>query len=182
MECWGGGGTAGQVGSVVHRWLQRIADEQMKGWSRARVEKLRDAFRDELVARGVEEKELAAAAERVGIALANSLDDPRGKWLLGPQDGARNEYRLTAMVEGERRNLIIDRTFVDSEGRRWIVDYKTSSHEGAEVDAFLDRERARYAAQLERYARALGKEEQARLGLYFPLMSGWRDWQNGTGG
>ncbi|OFZ85950.1 MAG: hypothetical protein A2V78_04530 [Betaproteobacteria bacterium RBG_16_64_18] len=176
------GETARHVGSVVHRWLQRIADEQMKGWSRARVEKLRDAFRDELVARGVEEKELAAAAERVGIALANSLDDPRGKWLLGPQDGARNEYRLTAMVEGERRNLIIDRTFVDSEGRRWIVDYKTSSHEGAEVDAFLDRERARYAAQLERYARALGKEEQARLGLYFPLMSGWRDWQNGTGG
>jgi len=150
----------------------------MKGWSRARVEKMRDAFRDELAAHGVEEKELPAAAERVGMALANSLDDPRGKWLLGPQNEARNEYRVTAVVEGERRNLIIDRTFVDSDGKRWIVDYKTSGHEGAGLDAFLDRERARYAAQLERYARVLGKEEQASLGLYFPLMSGWRDWRS----
>ncbi|MBI4293606.1 MAG: UvrD-helicase domain-containing protein [Betaproteobacteria bacterium] len=171
------GETARHVGSVVHRWLQRIADDQMKGWSRARIGTMREAFRDELTARGVEEKELSAATERVARALANSLDDPRGKWLLGTQADARNEYRLTASVDGERRNLVIDRVFIDSQGRRWIVDYKTSSHEGGELDAFLDRERVRYAAQLERYARALGEAEPAGLGLYFPLVSGWRDWQ-----
>jgi ATP-dependent exoDNAse (exonuclease V) beta subunit len=176
------GETARHVGSVVHRWLQRIAEDEMNGWSRARVEKMRNAFRDQLAAHGVEEKELAAAAERVGRALANSLDDPRGKWLLGPQSEARNEYRLTAVVEGERRNLVIDRTFTDSDGKRWIVDYKTSGHEGTDVQDFLDRERVRYSVQLERYARALGGEEQASLGLYFPLISGWREWQNGTDG
>jgi hypothetical protein len=53
------------------------------------------------------------------------------------------------------------------------VDYKTSGHEGANVDAFLDRERERYAAQLGRYARALGGAD--RLGLYFPLLGGWRE-------
>jgi len=171
------GETARHVGSVVHRWLQRIAEDEMKGWSRTRVEKMRDAFRDQLAARGVQEPELAPAVERVARALAHSLDDPRGKWLLGTQGGARNEYRITAVVDGERRNLVIDRTFTDSDGRRWIVDYKTSGHEGAGLEAFLDRERARYAAQLARYARALGEEEPARLGLYFPLVSGWRDWQ-----
>jgi hypothetical protein len=61
---------------------------------------------------------------------------------------------------------------------RWIVDYKTSSHEGAGLDAFLDNERERYRPQLERYAslvRALGPEP-IRLGLYFPVLSGWREW------
>ncbi len=169
------GETARHVGSVVHRWLQRIAEDAMQGWSRARIETLREAFRDQLTACGVEEKELDAAAERVAMALANSLDDPRGQWLLGPQREARSEYRLAAIIEGERRNLVIDRTFVDAEGRRWIVDYKTSGHAGAGLDAFLDRERLRYAAQLERYARALGGAEQTRLGLYFPLVSGWRE-------
>ncbi len=111
------------------------------------------------------------------MALANSLDDPRGKWLLGPQKEARNEYRLSAVVGGERCNLVIDRVFVDADGERWIVDYKTSSHEGAGLDAFLDRERSRYAAQLERYARGLGEQEPVKLGLYFPLVSGWRDWR-----
>jgi hypothetical protein len=58
------------------------------------------------------------------------------------------------------------------------VDYKTSSHEGAGLEAFLDREQERYRAQLERYAalmRRLGPEP-VRLGLYFPLLAGWRDW------
>jgi hypothetical protein len=71
----------------------------------------------------------------------------------------------------------IDRTFV-AEGRRWIVDFKTSQHEGGDVDAFLRSEMERYAPQLERYARALA-ETDARpieLGLYFPLLGQLRSW------
>ena len=50
------------------------------------------------------------------------------------------------------------------------------------LDEFLDNERERYRAQLERYAQlmqALG-DEPIRLGLYFPLLSGWREWAPGT--
>ncbi len=171
------GETARRVGSVVHRWLQRIAEDGMQGWNRARVEAMRDAFRGELAAQGVEDGELAAAAGRVARALANSLDDARGRWLLGPQGDARSEYRLSSVVDGERRHLVIDRMFADAQGRRWIVDYKAGSHEGAEVDAFLDRERLRHRAQLERYARALGEGKTASLGLYFPAVPGWREWR-----
>ena len=53
------------------------------------------------------------------------------------------------------------------------MDYKTSQHQGADVEAFLERERVRYAAQLARYAHALGDVD--RLGLYFPLLAGWRE-------
>ena len=78
-------------------------------------------------------------------------------------------------------SVVIDRTFVDASGTRWIVDYKTSTHEGAGLDDFLDRERERYAPQLERYAalmRLLGAEP-IRVGLYFPLLSAWREWAPG---
>ncbi|HWA13996.1 MAG TPA: UvrD-helicase domain-containing protein [Burkholderiales bacterium] len=172
------GESARHVGSVVHRWLQRIADDEMRGWSRVRVEGLRRVFRDALAMRGIPEAELDAAATRVVDALANTLEDERGRWLLGPQAQARNEFRLTAVLAGERRNLVIDRTFVDAQGRRRIVDYKTSGHEGTEVDVFLDREQERYRAQLERYAAALGAES-SDLGLYFPLLSAWREWKSG---
>jgi ATP-dependent exoDNAse (exonuclease V) beta subunit len=137
---------------------------------------MRASFNNELAARGVEQTQLAAAAERVAKALAGALADPRGRWLLGPQRGARNEYRLTAVIAGERRNLIIDRSFTDADGKRWIVDYKTSGHEGAGVEEFLDREQERYRVQLERYAQALAQGEGAMLGLYFPLLAGWREW------
>jgi ATP-dependent exoDNAse (exonuclease V) beta subunit len=167
------GDTARRVGSVVHRWLQRIAEDEAKGWSRARVERERAAIRNALVARGVVEAEIGKACDRVVAALASTLEDPRGRWLLGPQHNARNEYRLSTLVDGVHRVLVIDRLFEDLAGA-WIVDYKTSSHEGAEVERFLDAEQERYRVQLERYAAVAARG--ARLGLYFPLLKGWREW------
>jgi len=170
------GETARHVGSVVHRWLQRIAEDELHGWSAARVESMHSSFSNELAARGVEAAQLAAAAARVAKALAGAIKDPRGRWLLGPQQHARNEYRLTAVIDGERRNLVMDRTFTAGDGKRWIVDYKTSGHEGTDVHGFLDREQERYRVQLVRYAQALAQGEPAMLGLYFPLLAGWREW------
>jgi ATP-dependent exoDNAse (exonuclease V) beta subunit len=170
------GETTRHVGSVVHRWLQRIADDELQDWNVQRVEALRATFANELAACGVDANELVPAAARVSQALAAALGDARGQWLLGPQRDAHNEYRLTAVIDGVRRKLVIDRTFTDAEGRRWIVDYKTGVREGADVEAFLEQERERYRAQLERYARALAQGEAAMLGLYFPLLAGWREW------
>jgi ATP-dependent helicase/nuclease subunit A len=54
------------------------------------------------------------------------------------------------------------------------VDWKTSRHEGKDLEAFLANEQTRYAPQLERYADALGARS---LGLYFPALSRWREWK-----
>lgn len=170
------GETARHVGSVVHRWLQRIAEDELHGWSAARIETMRGLFHNALAARGVEEAELGAATGRVAAALANALADARGRWLLGPQQDAKSEYRLTAVIDGERRKLVIDRTFTGTDGKRWIIDYKTSNHEGTDVDGFLEREKERYRVQLERYAEALAQADGAKLALYFPLLAGWREW------
>ena len=169
------GDTARRIGSVVHRRLQRIAEDEARGWDRKRIERERPALRRELSARGVVDADLDRATERAAGALARALEDPRGRWLLGAQRGARNEYRISTVENGVRRRLVIDRTFDDEQGRAWIVDYKTSSHEGADPERFLDEEQARYREQLERYAAVLAKPD-ARRGLYFPLLQGWREW------
>ncbi len=172
------GETARHVGSVVHRWLQRIADEGCAGWDAARIHALGPAIRLALAAQGVGESELAAAAARAQQALIRCVSDERGRWVLGAQPGGRSELRLTGVVDGLRCDVVIDRTFFDAEGVRWIIDYKTSTHEGRDVEAFLDNEQLRYRRQLERYARLMqaGGGERIRLGLYFPLLGGWREW------
>ena len=68
---------------------------------------------------------------------------------------------------------MIDRLILDAKGIRWVVDFKTGRHEGADIEGFLDREQKRYAAQLDAYAAALGG---ASRGLYFPLHAGSREW------
>jgi ATP-dependent exoDNAse (exonuclease V) beta subunit len=166
------GETARHVGTVVHRWLQRIAEDGMRGWDARRVDSLMKAFARELERRGVPSGETKTAAERVAAALRNTLGDERGRWILGPREGARSETRIRISGAGGFRTVVIDRTFTDA-GERWVVDFKTSRHEGADVEGFLDEEQKRYAAQLEAYAEAIGG---ARKGLYFPLHSGWRAW------
>ena len=167
------GETARHVGTVVHRWLQRIADERLFGWDEARIARAKALVRRELSGRGVREADCDAAAERVLSGLRRAIADERGRWILGPHEHAASEHRVTAVVDGAVRRLVVDRLFRTESGEHWIVDYKTSSHEGADVEAFLDRERERYAAQLARYARAVGGEH--RLGLYYPLLRGWRE-------
>jgi len=72
----------------------------------------------------------------------------------------------------------IYRTFVDQDGTRWIIDYKTSRHEEEDVDAFLDQQQERYREQLEKYGALMGLHDDraVKLGLYFPLLQGWREW------
>jgi hypothetical protein len=54
------------------------------------------------------------------------------------------------------RSYEIDRLIRDAKGIRWVMDFKTSRQERADVEGFLDREQQRYAAQLDAYAAALG--------------------------
>jgi ATP-dependent exoDNAse (exonuclease V) beta subunit len=171
------GETARHLGTVVHRWMQRIADDGLAGWTPQRVDALKTRLARELERRGVPRVESAAATLRAVRALAQTLTDERGRWLLGVHADAKSEYRMRIAVNGAVYSCIMDRIFRDEAGVRWIVDFKTSGHEGADVAVFLDRERERYAGQLARYARALG-ETSTMLGLYFPLLSGWREWKD----
>jgi ATP-dependent exoDNAse (exonuclease V) beta subunit len=170
------GETARRVGSVAHRWLQVMADDALRGWTAARVKDLAAAMRNELVHEGVAQSEVDVAVRNVQAALLNTLDDPRGRWILGPHPRALSEYRLTAIVDGTPRTLIVDRYFEDAAGDTWIVDFKTSAHQGGDLQRFLAEEERRYRAQLEGYAAAL-RRRGARLGLYFPLLRGWREWR-----
>jgi ATP-dependent exoDNAse (exonuclease V) beta subunit len=169
------GETARHGGTVVHRWLQRIADDELRGWDAKRVDASKKRFEKELERRGVPNRDLKGSVELVTTALKNAISDERGRWVLGAHPEVRSEHRIRVTGAAGASTYIVDRTFRTAEGARWIVDYKTSSHEGADRDEFLDQQRERYRAQLERYARALAAGE-VTLGLYFPLLSGWREW------
>lgn len=171
---------ARHVGNVVHRWLQEIAEDEMHGWNTLRIQMLRDQFKQNLYAGGMSgaNKEMEYAVERIILALTYAINDKRGQWILGPQQFSQNELKITGIVDNVPMNWVIDRTFCDTHGIRWIIDYKTSSHEGADIKDFLDREQIRYQHQLNHYAKVMQQIDSRpiRLGIYFPLIGGWREW------
>ena len=173
------GETLRHVGTVVHAMLHRIAREGLSQWNPARVASLRNLYATRLRELGVPDDELDGAVAKVERALVATLEDPRGRWILSSAHAeAENELDLTGWVHGRLRRVRLDRTFVDAHGIRWIIDYKTGVHEGGSPEQFLDNERERYRAQMEIYAALMELMDRRpiRLGLYFPLMQGWREW------
>ncbi len=159
-----------RVGIVVHRMLQEVqAREELA----VREDTLRVALRSE----GLDDEKLDEALTRATVALENTVADERGRWILSGHEDDQREYTLSTVVERKVRHFVLDRTFVD-DGVRWIIDYKTSTHEGSGRDAFLDNEQTRYREQMESYARVMRALDPRpiRLGLYFPLVQGWREW------
>jgi ATP-dependent helicase/nuclease subunit A len=124
---------------------------------------------------GKREQVLWQVLEDVDRALA----DEKGRWLLGDHMAAASELSLLQLEE-HGRELIVDRTFVDAEGVRWIVDYKSSRPRAEQtLEDFICEERERYSPQLMGYQkllRALDDADQTvtvkaySAALYFPAI------------
>ena len=69
--------------------------------------------------------------------LTKALNDKDGRFVLSTHSEDEAEYQLTGIIDGVIKDVKIDRTFVDADSVRWIVDYKTGSHKG-DIEAFLD--------------------------------------------
>ncbi len=172
--------TGRHVGTLVHREIERLAGHGLKGAAPPDAQSVA-RFERELAELGVPESHRAAAAQRVATAMANLLADERGRWLLAGTETHReaaSELALSGFVGRAIVNGVVDRTVLDREGTRWIVDFKTSLHTGAGLEAFLDSEAVRYQPQLRRYAdlmRAFRPGEPVKAALYFPLLKAWKE-------
>jgi ATP-dependent exoDNAse (exonuclease V) beta subunit len=168
--------TARRVGTVVHEVLERFGRTGIPAVEELPI--LGARLTSRLMALGVEAERAQAGAARALTALRATIEDPKGRWLFDRTHlEAHSELALSGVRGSQIVNVVIDRTFVAADGTRWVVDFKTSPHEGGDLPAFLDSESERYAAQLTRYAqlaRQLGPQP-VRAGLYYPLLAAWRE-------
>jgi ATP-dependent helicase/nuclease subunit A len=171
------GETGRHIGTVVHAALESFAGVTELP-TRARVLSDRGVYQRQLRRHGVPDRDLPRATDLVVEALINTVGDERGRWIFdsGHRE-AHSELALTGIASGRLTGVVIDRSFVDREGTRWVIDFKTSRHEGGGLEAFLAQEVDRYRPQLETYvalARGLGPNP-VRAGLYFPLLGAFRE-------
>lgn len=117
---------------------------------------------------------------RLEVDINRVLADSNGRWLLSSKH-IDAHAELALYLPAERRQLIIDRTFVDPITRcRWVVDYKSSQpEEGTSIDQFVCEEASKYREQLEHYRSAMidfdGHQDittsHTKIALYFPSIN-----------
>jgi ATP-dependent exoDNAse (exonuclease V) beta subunit len=163
------GSAARLAGTLVHRWLYRVASgrDDFSAFADARADHL---FRRWLDEAGAAQGEREDVLRRTRDALASMEHDEKGQWLVNGDGYA--ELSLTGLVDGEITTGVIDRVRIDGE-THWIVDYKTSVHEGGNLEGFLAAESERYRSQLRRYRELYEawSGRTARAALYFPLLA-----------
>ncbi len=171
--------TSRHVGTVVHELLKRAAQNGGELWQGDRGGALSAIVKSELLRLGVPHAELLKAEAQVSRALGNMLASRRGQWILQDHAEARSELPIAGRIQDKLISGTIDRMFRDERGRFWIIDYKTSEHQGGRLEKFLDEEQRRYRQQLESYALLMSRmvDGPISLGLYFPLLDAWREWQ-----
>jgi len=174
------GAEARHSGTVAHRYLYRIATEGLPEWDAERAGREKGRMEAMLRGLGLNREMARAGARRCLQIIIQALADQRGRWILKRHTEGSAEYALTGMVEGRIRRVIIDRTFVDEKGVRWVIDYKTGEHAGGDLGGFLSAEKERYKDQLDGYAGLLGvggeEKDNIRKGLYYPAIPAWIEW------
>ncbi len=165
---WVGAG-ARIAGTLVHRWLQYTAQGNLDlaDLDESAVRKESGRWIREM---GIAEVDSGPIIDRTVDSLTSMAADEKGRWLLSG-DG-HVELPLTGLVGSRTESLVLDRVRIDDAGVHWIVDYKTSSHEGGKLSSFLDAEVERYRPQLEKYAQLYRNyaDVDIRCALYFPLL------------
>ncbi len=175
-------------GNATHAFLDQLATHLAKGQQSQQLLQALETWSPRITAvlrsSGLASTHLQRYTAALKRALANTLSDPDGQWLLAPHPEAHSESSLT----GPEGTLRLDRTFLagptpgsTGTSHLWIVDYKTATHAQTGLDAFLAAEQAKYQPQLEAYAQALTPRGlPIRLALYYPLLPSLVWWEPGT--
>ena len=156
---------------MIHRLLERVGhigiehlDEHQRRHLMARIPGL-------LRALGSGTAAIDEATPEIAAAFAHTLDSDVGRWLLSSRhDQAACELPVSGLLDGQLVNAVIDRTFVDGTGTRWIIDYKSGYHEGGDLEGFVQEEATRYSVQLGNYRRLFEQmgETDIKTALYLP--------------
>lgn len=167
------------IGTLIHKILENICRFGDKWWVSQTTSQQTYYINKQLIQAGMLSNNITSATDIITRAIHNTLNDSRGKWIITNHQEDNSEFKLTAVIDQSVQQLVIDRTFIDESGTRWIIDYKSSCPNEVDLDVFLRDEQKKYAPQMQSYHQAMQAFNQhpIRLGLYFPLIPAWYEWE-----
>jgi ATP-dependent helicase/nuclease subunit A len=161
------------LGTLIHEVLHHLSRVPLPDDALAFCRARQHVWREALQRFGVPDAAHDALLARLTDQLRGVLADPDGRRILQARTGAYAELALSSAGEVGVTRAFVDRTYVDPDGRRWIVDYKTGAPMPGETEqVFVAAEMQRHGPQLQRYA-ALARAvfaEPLRLALYFTAL------------
>lgn len=161
------------LGTLLHDALQALSTRALPDDPARYCKERNHLWMEKLTDLGVDAQLHQELLRELHRQLCQTLADEAARRILSARKQAASELALTGIVNGEMTNVLLDRTYVDEQGQRWVVDYKTAvPHSPVDLEDFLRKETHRYLPQMEKYARLASTAfpEPLRLALYFTAL------------
>ena len=195
--------TASLLGTCVHEILEQLGVFGLEKWCARDIDTRQASWRARLLQLGVPVVELDSALTTVTQAMNNVIHGAHGQWLFDTtHQAAYNEWPLSRFIAvadtasgnpAEQPAAVsryqIDRSFIDSDGCRWIIDYKiVAPKDDISVKNFINQQTQQYQSQMLNYKSLVTSIDQAeqrdsqvaqveqlvsseiKCALYFPLL------------
>ncbi len=165
------GTQARRSGTVLHQLLEVVGQTGIEALTEADLQRLIDSIPKRLRSAGTHQEALKKQTAQTESAFMGVLESPTGQWILsGGHRNAACEYPISGVLDGRLIQGVVDRTFIDQIGQRWIIDYKSGHHAGGDLEGFLEQEADRYREQLSIYRRLFAQlsAEPITTALYLP--------------
>ena len=158
------------AGILIHRWFQILVENKyscIEDLIEKKIPFLTKRWLDEI---NIQHLDVNLIINRVLNAVKSILNDEKGQWILSGE--GYSELSLNGIIDKKFESIIIDRVKIDEQGTHWIIDYKTSSHDGSNLSGFIETECERYRSQLQRYTSIYSQwsGKEVKCALYFPLL------------
>jgi ATP-dependent helicase/nuclease subunit A len=149
-----------EVGNLVHEALQNYLNNHQL-LDTANLAGLKNYWRRRLSAFSFVSGEIDIAMTKLEQSLQSTLQDSELRWVFDHgQEQSAAELALQSYASGFVHTHVVDRTFIDSNGVRWIIDYKSSQPLGKQsLESFLAEQVALYSGQLSRYRSLFENED-----------------------
>ncbi len=172
------------IGTCVHKIFEQLAESEQGLPSVSSIQGQQAIWRCRLLQLGVNSQAIDNALSVVESAVSAVLKDVTGKWVLSSEHrSAKNEWPLSCLsgdVSSPVYHYVIDRSFIDENNVRWIIDYKISApSELVSADDFIAQQKKVYSPQLANYKEAVTQFDllsdelvvDTKCALYFPLIN-----------
>lgn len=158
---------AASIGTLIHSCLESYTRSKQKTAWLNNLENQKNYWRLKLRQHIDSEPELEATVTRIEKTLQSNLSNSQLSWIFTDSNGsAESELGLSNRFN---RQFVIDRTLIDDEGVRWIIDFKTGSPAASQSKTeFITRMTERYQGQLENYGKLFSdiEDRPTKLALY----------------
>lgn len=149
-----------EIGNLVHEALQNyLSNKQLL--SKQGLSGLQNYWKKQLNGFSFTESEITHALAKIEESLLNTAENSNLSWIFDHEHKqSAAELALQSFANGYIRTHVIDRTFIDRQGIRWIIDYKSSEPSNKQpLESFIEEQVELYSRQLSRYKALFEGEE-----------------------